>query len=74
MIIYSFSEVRERLASFLAKALRDGQVKFQDANGQIFVLRPERQPKKSPFEVQSISLPITTDDILAAIRESRERY
>lgn len=46
MIVYSFSEIRERLSAFLAKALRDGQVKFQDTNGQIFVLRPELQPKK----------------------------
>lgn len=35
--------------------------------------RPEHESKKSPFEVHSIKLPITTEDILDAIRSGRER-
>ena len=74
MMVYSYSEARERLSALLESALSDGQVKLKNREGQVFVIRPEKPLKKSPFEVRSVELPVTKGDILEAIRESRERY
>ena len=74
MIVYSYSEARERLSALLERALSEGQVKLRSRDGRIFVIRPERTPKTSPFDVRSIKLPITKLDILESIRESRARF
>ena len=74
MTVYKSSEVQKQFSALLKKALRDGQVKFKTKDGQVFVIRPEKSLKKSPFEVRSIKLPITKTDILDAVRESRSRY
>jgi hypothetical protein len=73
-MIYSYSEAREKLATLLKKAISEGEVKFKNKEGLIFTIRPERTPKKSPFEVRSVKLPITKLDILESIRESRARF
>jgi hypothetical protein len=74
MMVYSYSEARERLSALLERALSEGQVKLRSRDGRIFVIRPERTPKTSPFDVRSINLPITKLDILESIRESRARF
>lgn len=74
MMVYSYTEVQKKLLTFLEKALREGQVKFQSSDGRVFVIRPEKLQKKSPFDVRSVDLAITRNDILQAIRESRARY
>jgi hypothetical protein len=73
MTIYSYSEARERLSALLERALMEGQVKLRSRDGRIFIIRPERLEKTSPFEVRSVKLPISKTDILDAIRESRAR-
>jgi hypothetical protein len=74
MTTYSYSEARERLSVLLEQALLEGQVKLRSRDGRIFIIRPERLQKTSPFEVRSIKLPISKVDILDAIRESRARF
>jgi hypothetical protein len=74
MTVYSYAEARERLSSLLERALTEGQVKLRSRDGRVFVIRPERPPKTSPFDVRSVKLPITKVDILEAIRESRARF
>ncbi|MCC7117764.1 MAG: hypothetical protein IT310_04495 [Anaerolineales bacterium] len=74
MTTYSYSEARERLSALLERALLEGQVKLRSRDGRIFVIRPERLPKTSPFEVQSIKLPISKVDILEALRDGRTRF
>jgi len=74
MTTYSYSEARERLSALLERALLEGQVKLRSRDGRIFIIRPERLQKNSPFEVRSIKLPISKVDILDAIRESRTRF
>ena len=74
MTIYSYMEARERLSALLERALAEGQVKFRSRDGRVFVIRPERPPKTSPFDVRSVQLPITKAEILEAIRESRARF
>lgn len=73
-MVYSYAEVRERLAIVLERVLVEGQVKFRSRDGQVFIIRPERSGKTSPFDVRSAKLPITKLDILEAIRESRARF
>ncbi len=74
MTVYSYAEARERLSSLLERALTEGQVKLRSRDGRVFIIRPERLPKTSPFDVRSVKLPITKVDILEAIRESRARF
>jgi hypothetical protein len=74
MTTYSYSEARERLSTLLERALMEGQVKLRSRDGRIFIIRPERLAKTSPFEVRSVKLPISKTDILDAIRESRARF
>lgn len=74
MTTYSYSEARKRLSVLLERALLEGQVKLRSRDGRIFIIRPERPPKTSPFDVRSVKLPISKVDILDAIRESRARY
>jgi hypothetical protein len=73
-MVYTYAELRERFSSLLEKAVTEGQIKFKNQDGQVFVIRPEQPLKKSPFDVRSIKLPITRRDIFEAIQESRARY
>ena len=74
MMVYSYTEARERLSALLERALSEGQVKLRSRDGRVFIIRPERPPKSSPFEVRSVQLAITKADILEAVRESRARF
>jgi len=76
-MIYTTSQVQKQLAELLQKALREGQVQFKSKDGQVFVIRPLKSvktSKSSPLDVKGIKLPVTTSDILQAVRESRQRY
>ena len=74
MMVYTYAEAREQLSALLERALAEGQVKFRSREGRVFIIRPERPVKTSPFDVRSANLLITKHDILEAIRESRERF
>jgi len=56
--VYSYAEARERLAVLLERALTEGQVRLRSRDGRVFIIRPERLEKTSPFEVRSVK---TTD-------------
>ena len=73
-MVFSYLEVQDRLSIFLERALTEGQVKFRNRDGRVFVIRPERLPKASPFDIRSADLLLTKTDILEAIQESRARY
>ena len=76
-MIYTVSQVQKQLADLLQKALREGQVQFKSKDGQVFVIRPLKSgktSKTSPLDVRGIKLSVTTNDILQAVRESRQRY
>lgn len=76
-MMYTTSQVQKQLAALLLKALREGQVQFKSRDGQVFVIRPVTSgkiSKASPLDVKGIRLPMTTNDILQAVRESRQRY
>jgi hypothetical protein len=75
--MYTTSQIQKQLIDLLQKVLSEGQVQFKSNDGQVFVIRPiisEKTSKTSPLDVRGIKLPVTTNDILQAVRESRQRY
>jgi hypothetical protein len=67
---YTYSEARQRFASLLDKARREGAVRIRRRDGQIFVIRPERA-SKSPLDVPGLKLRISREEIVDAIRTGR---
>jgi hypothetical protein len=73
MIVYTYSEARQNLATLLEQADKEGEVRIRRKDGQVFVIRP--QPRAdSPLDVEGVDLEITTDEIIDLVREGRERY
>jgi hypothetical protein len=71
MKVYTFTQAREHLATLLEEARRQDVI-IRRRNGEQFSvsLRPQ---SASPFDVTPVRTQATTQDILEAIRESRER-
>ena len=73
MNLYTYSEARQKLASVLDQALKEGEVRIKRKDGQIFVVRP--QPiSGSPLDVEGLELDISAAEILEAIQEGRGIY
>ncbi|MEX1256916.1 MAG: type II toxin-antitoxin system Phd/YefM family antitoxin [Gemmatimonadota bacterium] len=72
MKVYTYSEARQRLASLLDEAGQRGEIRIKRRDGSEFTVRPV-PPGGSPLNVAGVDTGLTRDDILAAIRESRER-
>lgn len=72
MMVYTFSEARQRLASLLERARRDGEVRVKRRDGQIFVIRAERS-RASPLDVEGVDLDISAEEIVECVRGSREK-
>jgi hypothetical protein len=72
MIVYTYSQARQNLASLLDQAAREGEVRIRRKDGQVFIVKP--QPRTdSPLEVKRVDLGVTTDEIVSIVREGRER-
>jgi hypothetical protein len=71
MKIYTFTQAREHLATVLEEASRQ-EVVIKRRNGDQFSIALKR-PAVSPLDVPPVRTRATTQDILDAIRESRER-
>lgn len=72
MKVYTYSEARQRLADVLNIA-RSEEVVIKRRGGETFSII-FKENRKSPFDVSGIKTKATTKDILAAVRESRERF
>ena len=72
MQVYTYSEARQKLAFVLEQAENTGKVLIRRKDGRTFALVPERN-LASPLDVPSIKAKITTQEIVDAIREGRER-
>jgi hypothetical protein len=68
---YTFSEARQRLASLLDRARREGAVRIRRRDGQKFILQPEKGSRRSPLEVPCLGLNIGREEILEIIRSGR---
>jgi len=64
MKVFTYSEARQNLSKLLLLA--------QKKDGAIFSLVSKKEKKHSPFDVPGIKTQATTQDILEAIRISRE--
>jgi len=73
MKAYTYSEARENFAAVLEEAERYGEVEIRRRDGTVFRLQPAPKPKSSPLDVDGVKLGVSTDDIVAAVRESRDR-
>ncbi|MBI5416798.1 type II toxin-antitoxin system prevent-host-death family antitoxin [Candidatus Poribacteria bacterium] len=71
MNLYTYSEARQKLASVLNEAKRDGQVIIKRKDGTIFKITPDT-PQKSPLDVKGVKTNITKKEILSVLREIRE--
>ena len=71
MKVYTYSEARQRLANVLNIAKTE-EVIIKRRGGETFSII-FRKSGKSPFDVPGIKTKATTNDILDAVKESRER-
>lgn len=54
----------------LEQARKEWAVRIRRRDGQVFVLKPERAGG-SPLDVEGVDLDITTNEIVAFVREGR---
>ena len=72
MLIYTYSEARQKFSRVLEEAESSGKVIIRRKDGKTYAIIPEA-PKKSPLDVPSISAKITTGEIVSMIRDGREK-
>ncbi len=65
----------ESLKPLLEQADQEGAIYIRRSNGKMFVLKPEQtkpeETARSPLDVGSIRLNLTTEEIIEAIHEGR---
>ncbi len=71
MKVYTYSDARQRLAEVLNIARKE-EVIIKRRGGETFTIVFKKTPK-SPFDIPGIKTKATTEDILEAIKDSRER-
>jgi len=71
MLVFTYSEARKKLAEVLDLA-RENEVLIKRRNGETFSLS-EVKRRSSPLDVPGFSVEVTTNDLVAAVREGRER-
>ena len=71
MKVYTYSDARQRFSEVLNIA-RNEEVVIKRRGDETFSIIFWKS-KRSPFDVPGIQTKATTKDILAAVRESRER-
>jgi antitoxin (DNA-binding transcriptional repressor) of toxin-antitoxin stability system len=72
MKVYTYSEARQRLARLLDEARQGGEIRIKRRDGSEFALRPVLSDA-SPLDVPGVDTDLSREEILSAIRESRER-
>lgn len=69
---YSFTEARQKFASILDEAKKEGVVCVKKRDGEAFYIRPVVS-KVSPLDIEGIDLGVSSSDIVDVIREGREK-
>lgn len=70
MIVYTYSEARQKLAQVLDQVLQEGEVRIKRRDGQIFVIKPELR-SGSPLDVPGINTSLSASEIVEFIQEGR---
>ena len=73
MNVYTYTEARQKLASLLDQAAKEGEVRIKRKDGQVFVIRL-LQGTQSPLDVEGFDLGITTQEIVDFIDEGRKTF
>lgn len=71
MKVYTYSQARQNLSEVLNRS-KSEKVLIRRRGGEVFVVVPEA-PGGSPFDVPGVKTKAKTSDILAAVRDVRER-
>jgi uncharacterized protein (DUF362 family) len=69
---YTYSEARQRLATLLDQARREGRVQIRRQDGSTFVLQPVTA-SRSPLDVPGVSSALRPGELVALVREEREQ-
>ena len=73
MKVYTYSEARDKLASILEESKIE-EIIIRRRKGDMYAIIPKSaRPGRSPFDVPGLSKGLTKQEIIEAIRESRER-
>jgi hypothetical protein len=72
MKVYTYSQARQKLATLLDEARREGQVQIKRRDGQEFIIKPVKE-KKLPLDLPGVSAGIKLDELNEVVREGRER-
>jgi hypothetical protein len=70
MNTYTYTEARQKLATLLEQAAKYGEARIKRRDGQVFVIRPEKQ-EGSPLAVTGLDLKLSRAEILQSIQEGR---
>jgi hypothetical protein len=73
MNTYTFTEAREKLASLLDQAAREGEVRIRRRDGKVFVIRLQKRTD-SPLNVKGLNLNLSRAEILESIAEGRRTF
>jgi len=71
MKVFTYSEARQNLSKLLDIA-QEEEVEIRRRDGAVFSIKTKKSEIKSPFDIPGVETKVTTQDILDAIRESRE--
>jgi antitoxin Phd len=73
MKVYTYSEAREKLATILEESKTE-EVVIKRRKGDAYAIVPQlERSRRSPFDVAGLNKGIGRNEIVDAIRDSRER-
>jgi antitoxin Phd len=72
MKIYTYSQARGKLADILEESKKE-EVIIRRRKGDTFSIMPKVPTRRSPFDIVGLRKRITRQEIIEAIRDSRER-
>jgi len=72
MLIYSYSDAQQNFTEILNKVKEEHEVLIQEENGACFVIKLLLK-KKTDYNLPSIDLDLSRDEIVNFIRETRTR-
>lgn len=72
MKVFTYSEARQNLSKLLSMAQKE-EIEIRRKDGSVFILKSKRSKGGSPFDVTGVKSGIKTEDVLDAVKESRQR-
>jgi hypothetical protein len=69
---YTYSEARQRLATLLDQARREGSVQIRRQDGSTFVLQPA-VADRSPLDVPGVKSRLRRGELVSLVRAEREQ-